>query len=79
MDKVYIADFNKESREELIVLVFEAYYPNNKLTYNENFIKSCIQESEFMREIYEERGDLILFNLIKNFGDRYFTRFSRNI
>ena len=33
MDKVYIADFNKESREELIVLVFEAYYPNNKLYY----------------------------------------------
>lgn len=67
MDKVYIADFNKESREELIVLVFEAYYPNNKLTYNENFIKSCIQESEFMREIYQKEA-VNPFNFDKEFG-----------
>ncbi len=67
MDKVFIADFTKESREELIVLVFEAYYPNNNFVYNENFIKNCIEESRFMREIYQD-DSINPFNFDKEFG-----------
>ena len=67
MDKVYIADFSKNSREELIILIFEAYYPNNKFTYNENFIKSCINESIFLKEIYE-KDEINPFNFDRDFG-----------
>jgi hypothetical protein len=48
MDFVHIADFNKELREELIVLVFEAFYPNKKNSYDERFIKSLVESSTLM-------------------------------
>ena len=67
MDRVFISDFDKMCREELMILVFEAYYPNNKLEYNDNFLRSCIEQSDFMREIYND-DSVNCFKFDEEFG-----------
>tara|TARA_R110002074_G_scaffold157472_1_gene314373 strand:- start:1521 stop:1817 length:297 start_codon:yes stop_codon:yes gene_type:complete len=54
MECVFISDFTKELREELIVLVFQAYYPNNKKIFDERFIKILIGSSIFLNSIYND-------------------------
>ena len=54
MECVFISDFTKELREELIVLVFQAYYPNNKKIFDERFIKILIESSIFLNSIYND-------------------------
>ena len=54
MECVFISDFTKELREELIVLVFQAYYPNNKKIFDERFIKILIENSIFLNSIYKD-------------------------
>lgn len=67
MDKVHIADFSKELREELIILVFEAFYPNNNKTYDERFINSLVESSSFLSDIYfKDSVDSFIFD--KEFG-----------
>lgn len=67
MDFVHIADFTKELREELIVLVFEAFYPNKKNTYDERFIKSLVESSTFLYDIYY-KDKITAFEFDKEFG-----------
>lgn len=54
MECVFISDFTKELREKLIVLVFQAYYPNNKKIFDERFIKILIESSIFLNSIYKD-------------------------
>lgn len=54
MDTVYISDFTKENRKELIILIFEAFYPNSKLDYNDNFIHSLLENSILIKQIYND-------------------------
>jgi len=67
MDLVYISDFTKENRKELIILVFEAFYPNNKLEYNDKFIDSLLQSSLFIKQIYNDDA-INSYNFDKDFG-----------
>lgn len=67
MDFVHIADFTKELREELIVLVFEAFYPNSKQIYDEKFIESLVESSSFLNEIYYKEK-INSYHFDKEFG-----------
>ena len=56
MDMVYISDFTKENRKELIILIFEAFYPHSKVEYNDNFIHSLLQNSKLIKQIYYDNA-----------------------
>ena len=71
MEKVYISDFTNEMRKELIILIFEAFYPNSKLEYNDRFILSLIESSHFMKTIFKE-DSIDVFNFDKDFGSGTF-------
>ena len=67
MDLVHISDFTKENRKELIVLIFEAFYPNSKIEYNDKFIDSLLQNSLFIRHIYNDNA-VNAYDFDKDFG-----------
>lgn len=67
MDLVHISDFTKENRKELIILIFEAFYPNSKIEYNDKFIDSLLQNSLFIRHIYNDNA-VNAYDFDKDFG-----------
>lgn len=67
MDLVHISDFTKENRKELIVLIFEAFYPNSKIEYNDRFIDSLLQNSLFIKKIYNDDA-IDAYEFDKDFG-----------
>jgi len=67
MDRVYISDFTKENRKELIILIFEAFYPNSKIEYNDKFIDSLVENSIIIKQIYYNNF-INVYNFDKDFG-----------
>ncbi len=67
MDMVYISDFTKENRKELIILIFEAFYPHSKVEYNDNFIHSLLQNSLLIKQIYYNDA-INAYDFDKEFG-----------
>jgi len=67
MDLVSIADLSQKNREELIILVFELFYPNSKIKYNKIFIDSLLYSSVFIKQIYNN-NNIDPYNFDKEFG-----------
>ena len=76
MECVFISDFTKELREELIVLVFQAYYPNNKKIFDERFIKILIGSSIFLNSIYKD-NKITSIDFDNDFGKGRLNKFDR--